>query len=114
MLKKICRILCLVLFLPLSALAELSIEITSGVDNPTNIAISPMMMKGASLTEDISAIVSADLDRSGLFAAMSRSNMLSNPSALSEVYYRDWRIVDAHRLKHSLNYCLSHSSAYQE
>ena len=79
--------------MPVSALAELSIEITSGVDNPTSIAISPIMMKGAPLAEDISAIVAADLERSGLFSAMPRANMLSNPRSLSEVYYRDWRIV---------------------
>ena len=93
MLKRVSRIVFLIVLMPLSALAELSIEITSGVDNPTNIAISPIRMKGAPLDEDISAIVSADLDRSGLFSAMPRANMLSNPRALSEVYYRDWRIV---------------------
>ncbi len=93
MLKKICRIVFLVVLMPVSALAELSIEITSGVDNPTDIAISPIMMKGERLAEDVSAIVAADLERSGLFRAMPRANMLSNPSALAEVYYRDWRIV---------------------
>lgn len=93
MLVRMYKLVFLFLLVPLSALAELSIEITSGVDNPTSIAVSPIMMKGEALAEDISAIVGADLERSGLFAAMPRANMLSNPRALSEMYYRDWRIV---------------------
>lgn len=93
MIARMYKIVFLCLLIPASALAELSIEITSGVDNPTSIAISPIVMKGGSLPEDISVIVGADLDRSGLFAPMPRPNMLSNPRALSEVYYRDWRIV---------------------
>lgn len=72
--------------------AELAIEITEGVDNPTRIAVPPMNPDGALLAEDISAIVSADLDRSGLFQAMSRVNMLSFPRRASEVYYRDWSV----------------------
>lgn len=94
MLNRIYCVVFLLFFAPLSALAELSIEITRGVDNPTAIAVSPIMLAGNQLAEDISAIVSADLNRSGLFSAMPRGNMLSNPRNLSEVYYRDWRIVN--------------------
>lgn len=72
--------------------AELAIEITEGVDNPARIAVVPMNPDGLMLSEDISAIVSADLDRSGLFQAMSRVNMLSFPKRASEVYYRDWSV----------------------
>jgi len=72
--------------------AELAIEITEGVDNPARIAVAPMSPGGVSLSEDISAIVSADLDRSGLFQSMSRVNMLSFPKRVSEVYYRDWSV----------------------
>lgn len=74
------------------AQAELAIEITEGVDNPTRIAVPPMNPDGFILKEDISAIVSADLDRSGLFQAMSRVNMLSFPKRANEVYYRDWSV----------------------
>lgn len=72
--------------------AELAIEITEGVDNPARIAVVPMNPGGAMLSEDISAIVAADLDRSGLFQAMSRVNMLSFPKTIGEVYYRDWSV----------------------
>ena len=49
----------------LSARAELTIEITHGVDNPTVIAVSPIESGQRILPEDISQIVSADLERSG-------------------------------------------------
>ena len=79
------------LLLPLIALAELTIEITQGSDNPTRIAIPPL--GGVSLSEDISAIVAADLERSGLFKPIPKRNMLSFPSKPKDVYYRDWSIL---------------------
>ena len=79
---------------PLKLLAELTIEITQGVDNPTRIAISPIPHNGKSLQEDVSKIVMADLKRSGLFSPIPRNNMLSFPATVKEVYYRDWRILE--------------------
>lgn len=88
----------LVLMLPLRVLAELTIEITQGVDNPTRIGISPITHDGQSLPEDVSKIVSADLERSGLFQSIPKRDMLSFPSTIKEVYYRDWRILGAEYL----------------
>lgn len=88
----------LVLMLPLRVLAELTIEITQGVDNPTRIGISPITHDGKSLPEDVSKIVSADLERSGLFQSIPKRDMLSFPSTIKEVYYRDWRILGAEYL----------------
>lgn len=88
----------LVLMLPLRVLAELTIEITQGVDNPTRIGISPITHDGKSLPEDVSKIVSADLERSGLFKSIPKRDMLSFPATIKEVYYRDWRILGAEYL----------------
>ena len=88
----------LVLMLPLRVLAELTIEITQGVDNPTRIGISPITHDGKSLPEDVSKIVSADLERSGLFQSIPKRDMLSFPATIKEVYYRDWRILGAEYL----------------
>lgn len=79
-------------------MAEFTVEITQGVDNPTRIAISPMTQAGLALPEDISNIVSADLERSGLFSPIPRQNMLSFPATIKDVYYRDWRILGAEYL----------------
>lgn len=70
--------------------AELTIEVTRGVDNATPIAIVPIKLAGS---VDVSAIVAEDLRRSGLFEVMPRANMLSNPATAREVYFRDWRVV---------------------
>jgi TolB protein len=88
----------LALVFPMIVLADLTIEITEGVDNPTRIGISPITYDGRSLPEDVSKIVSADLQRSGLFRPIPKQNMLSFPSTAKEVYYRDWRILGAEYL----------------
>lgn len=80
--------------LSLSAHAELSIQITQGVDNPIPIAVVPFSWQGTGvLSEDVSQIVMNDLEQVGEFLPLSRSNMLSLPSNEQEVYYRDWRIL---------------------
>lgn len=77
------------------ARAELTIEITSGVDDPTVIAVSPINLREGTLDQEISDIVSADLERSGLFSPVPRENMLSFPRSRDEIYYRDWRVLGA-------------------
>lgn len=74
------------------ARAELVIEITQGADNPTPIAVVPFGGNGG-LSENVSRIISADLDRSGLFESKSPENMLSFPSKQADIFYRDWRIL---------------------
>lgn len=76
-----------------AAHAELTIEVTRGVDNPTQIAVVPIQLSATPDRADISAIVSEDLRRSGLFRPMPPANMLSNPETAKEVYFRDWRIT---------------------
>ena len=84
----------LLAFASFSASAELSIQITQGVDNPIPIAIVPFSWEGSGvLSEDVSQIVSNDLEQVGEFRALSRSNMLSLPSEERQVFYRDWRIL---------------------
>ena len=77
------------LIFPLSAIAGLSIEITKGVDNPTKIAVAPIVFDGDQLSKDISIIIQDDLERSGLFEPIFRENMLSFPSSIKDVYFRD-------------------------
>lgn len=74
--------------------AGLSIEITSGVDEPTPIAVVPFS-GGFELKEDLHEIVSDDLLRSGLFKPIPKTDMLSLPKSQKEVFYRDWRALGA-------------------
>jgi len=74
--------------------AQLTIEITQGVDNPTAIAVVPFGWRGqAPLPEAVSAIVSADLQRSGQFRPLEQGDMLSFPRTEADVFYRDWRVL---------------------
>lgn len=78
------------------ALAQLQIEITRGVDNPTPIAVVPFGWSGAGASpEDVARIIDSDLARSGQFSPVSRRDMLSYPSRGSELYFRDWRAINS-------------------
>jgi TolB protein len=50
------------------------------------------------LTEDVSTIIANDLRRSGQFAPIDPSNMLSLPSLPENVVYRDWRLLGSEYL----------------
>ena len=82
-----------------SAQAQLTIEITQGMDNPTAIAVVPFAWQGpGTAPEDIAWVIDGDLARSGQFAPVGRSDMLGRPSTESEVFYRDWRAIDSEYL----------------
>jgi TolB protein len=83
----------------LAARAELTIEITQGVDNPTAIAVVPFAWQGSGAApEDIAWVVDGDLARSGQFSPVGRADMLGRPSSEAEVFYRDWRAIDSEYL----------------
>ena len=76
----------------LPSVADLTIEINEGKDDPVPIAVVPFGWKaGVTLREDVASIVERDLHRSGLFEPLSRADMLSRPANANEVYYRDWK-----------------------
>ncbi|WP_445355051.1 Tol-Pal system beta propeller repeat protein TolB [Microbulbifer sp. EKSA008] len=78
----------------LGARAQLVVDITSGIDDPTPIAVSPFSWSGGGvLAEDVSGIISSDLRRSGLFSPVPKEDMLSFPKAPEDVVFRDWRIL---------------------
>jgi TolB protein len=77
------------------ARAELTIEITQGVDDPTPIAVVPFGGVSAAQRENIPEIIAADLRRSGLFNPIPAKDMLSTPTRESDIYYRDWRLLGA-------------------
>lgn len=78
----------------LSARAELAIEVTHGVSEPTPIAVVPFGWNGSrALPEDIADIVGKDLYRSGFFKPLARKAMLSFPTREDQVFFRDWRVT---------------------
>jgi TolB protein len=78
------------------ALAQLSIEITGAGGNRIPIAIAPFAGEAA-LPPGITAVVRADLERSGLFRALEIPALVPQPSEASNVNYAEWksRLADA-------------------
>jgi TolB protein len=90
--------MCLALVV-MNARADLTIEITKGMDNPTAIAVVPFAWQGASASpEDVAQVIESDMLRSGQFAPLARADMLGMPSTQEEVFYRDWRALDTEYL----------------
>ncbi len=86
-------ILCALCLFSSIAWAELTIEITQGVNDPTPIAVVPF--GGDDTAENLAGIVAADLQRSGLFRPIPKADMLSLPTKEQDIYFRDWRILGA-------------------
>ncbi|HEY9199339.1 MAG TPA: Tol-Pal system protein TolB, partial [Gammaproteobacteria bacterium] len=80
-----------------AAQAALTIEITQGVEGAVPIAVVPFG-GGEGLPEDVSAIVAADLQRSGRFAPLPEQDMLSRPTEPQQVNFRDWRVLSVDNL----------------
>ena len=81
-----------------SARAALTIEITQGIEGALPIAIVPFGAQGAAPPLDIAAIVAADLGRTGRFRALPRDNLISRPTAMEQVNFKNWRLLGAENL----------------
>ncbi|MFO1359378.1 Tol-Pal system beta propeller repeat protein TolB [Plasticicumulans sp.] len=75
-----------------TARAELTIEIVKGVEGALPIAIAPFG-GNAGLPADISAIITADLKRSGRFSPLASSQYADRPTELSQVNYASFRSI---------------------
>lgn len=74
--------------------AALTIEISQGVEGAVPIAVVPFGWDAAqALPHDVSAIIGADLQRSGRFSPLPTQDMLSQPTDAAQVNYRDWRVL---------------------
>ncbi|MCK5870878.1 Tol-Pal system beta propeller repeat protein TolB [Methylococcaceae bacterium HT4] len=74
--------------------AELTIEITEGVQSAHKIAVVPFAVpQGDKLTTDIGQIISQDLAGSGYFNVLAREEMLSHPTRSAQVKFRNWAAI---------------------
>jgi len=81
------------------AAAILTIEITQGVDSGLPIAIVPFGVAARERPpQDISAVIEADLARSGRFTPLDKKFFVSRPTDDRQVIFKDWRIVKAEAL----------------
>jgi TolB protein len=78
-------------FVASGARAQLQIEITGATEKRTPVAIVPFAGETALGPTAISAIVRADLERSGLFRALELPPLNPLPTEASTVNYSEWR-----------------------
>lgn len=92
----LCALLCLWLASTSNVFAVIEIEITQGGESAIPIAIVPFGWKGSgNPSEDIAAIVSADLQRSGNFSPFNRGDLIGKPVSGDKPRYGNWRIAGA-------------------
>ena len=79
--------------------ATLTIEITQGVEGAMPIAIVPFGVEGGKLPpENIAAIVSENLARTGRFDPMEAKDMLAKPASPDAVKFQNWRLMQREAL----------------
>jgi len=79
--------------------ATLTIEITQGVEGALPVAIVPFGVEGGRLPpEDIAAIVSSDLQRTGRFDPMQDKDMLARPTRPEDIKFQNWRLMQREAL----------------
>jgi len=85
----------------LPAAAELRLDVTRGKVEPMPIAIPAFAGGGGDESKtgsDIAGVVSADLDRSGLFRPIDPRSFIQNVSAGDQPRFGDWRQINAQAL----------------
>jgi TolB protein len=79
--------------------AQLTIEVTGGVEGAQPIAVVPFGAgEGAAPPLDVASVIAADLARSGRFKPMPTRDMLATPHTAAEADLRDWRLLGMQHL----------------
>ena len=74
--------------------AELTIEITEGIQSAYKIAVVPFATPpGGELQTDVAGVIAQDLARSGYFKVLSRDEMLTRPTQPAQVKFRNWAAI---------------------
>jgi len=83
-----------------TARAALTIEITRGMEGALPIAVVPFGWSGPGVgaPENISAIISADLARSGRFTPLPDRDLVAHPTDGAQVQFQNWRMVNVDNL----------------
>jgi TolB protein len=95
---KLLLLLCVLIATPVRA--ALTIEITQGIEGAIPIAVVPLGWRGKSpaAPENIAAIITADLNRSGRFEALPDRDLVSHPTSAEQVKFQNWRMLNVDNL----------------
>jgi len=81
--------------------ANLTIEITQGLEGALPIAVVPFAWQGDAgqpPPHQVGEVIRGDLERSGRFKPLPEADMLARPSTGDQVDFRDWRAVNVDNL----------------
>ena len=94
-LSRLCAVSGLVVVFASFANAQLEIEITRGGGSRTPVAVVPFGWKGSGEEPpfDVSALIGADLYRSGRFNPIDSDKMLQHPTGGIDVDFDDWSVL---------------------
>jgi len=83
-----------------AAPAALTIEITQGMEGAMPIAVVPFGWTGsaAGAPENIAAIISSDLSRSGRFTPLPDRDLVAHPTDAEQVQFHNWRMLNVDNL----------------
>jgi TolB protein len=89
-------LLVLLLLLARPAYSDLTIEITKGMEGAIPIAVVPFGGNdtAGAAQENVAAIISSDLSRSGRFKPLPDHDLVSRPSDITQVNYQTWRMLN--------------------
>ena len=73
--------------------AQLRLDITKGVSDAVPIAIVPFGGQSEGGAADVASVVGSDLERSGRFAPMPRTEMVTRPVRGDQIRFEDWRVL---------------------
>lgn len=78
-----------------SSQAELTIEITRGVESAVPIAIVPFGWNVGTGKQSamLTSVIQADLKRSGLFKILADQDMLTRPTEVNKIRFRNWQAL---------------------
>lgn len=77
-----------------SVSAVIEIEITKGGENAIPIAVVPFGWNGESaLPVDVAGVIASDLERSGKFAPLARTDLIATPIGGDVINYSNWRLT---------------------
>ena len=86
-------VLIIVLALMAQWATAIDINVTQGRGGLHNISIVPFAWQGAPLPLKPGDVVRSDLRQSGEFRAINPHQMLSSPSKLADIYFKNWRLL---------------------
>jgi len=75
--------------------AALKIEITQGIEGAVPVAVVPFKWSGPTPRppQDVSAIISSNLARSGRFDPLPVKDMLARPDSESDIHFPNWLLI---------------------